>query len=923
MPLSSLSGALSRIAGAFSIKNSPPGGLAPAGLGDVVGGAYLDRARKQRQPTRVELLAEFRNAVFCCVNLNSDGVAGTPLRLFVQTRSGDPRPKCKVKALTKKQDMRLRAASAATGRIGGDVEIEEVTEHRWIDLMRSPNPWMGWHFISKLTSQYCDIEGNTYWWIGGRDPLGVPTEIWPLPSHLVQPYRNPLNSNSRDIIEYYLFTSYKTQYQIPPKDIIHFRMFNPWDPYTSGMSPLRAVFEFVNTTEKMLGHTQAALDNQARPDALVSPAEVIGGAEATRLEQKLNLKFRAAGYGGILVAESGMKVDPLQWSPADLQALEVFAVTKDVIYDAYGVPQALATKETNLANLQASLVQHGRFGIRPRCHLRDEVINRQVMPRYDETDRLFVASDNPVPEDDTFEHTQRKDMVSLGGMTLGEWRSAAGLDKAEWADVPRVPSGLQPVDETTGEPIQQEMGFGGSGGDASGSSAGGFNGGDKPKGDKPKEPDKAAGKEEKSLLADVMTLNESVRNGTLRRHAACFLLCKTHGISSDEAAELIERPPKPYELAREAIVRSKAARSKVIDVRLVSVAHMRQTTDYTCGSVAFATVLGHLGIHTDEMSAAEELGTTYEAGTPPAAILAACERRGINCDVAHEMSIEDLKGMTSSGRPVLCPIQQYGKGEEYERDESGHWVVVIGVDDSHVYQNDPSADGTKAMLHAEFLDHWHDKDAEGNAYARYGIAFPAAGYKAVNCGIDMKSFDEAAATWRKWVQAYTEAEMEAAREVARKEYAALEHRYSRPTALTIVGTSLAGSVATIDTMSGEAMIPFVASAELYTMLRAAKTVTEFDVWLKQNEVNVPGTTSVTDRLDKLIALASRETPAPVVNVQVPEQPAPVVNIQTPEIIVNVPPPPAASVVVNVPPAKPLRRRVERDDEGNITNIIDE
>ena len=51
---------------------------------------------------------------------------------------------------------------------------------------------------------------------------------------------------------------YRTQFQIPPEEIIHFRMFNPWDPYTSGISPLQATFEFVNVAEKMLGHTQAA-----------------------------------------------------------------------------------------------------------------------------------------------------------------------------------------------------------------------------------------------------------------------------------------------------------------------------------------------------------------------------------------------------------------------------------------------------------------------------------------------------------------------------------------------------------------------------------------------------------------------------------------------------------------------------------------
>jgi HK97 family phage portal protein len=565
-------------------------GIVPPGVGDVYGSVYLDSARKQRVPTRQELFFQFRNSVFVCCNLNAEGVVSTPLKLYVQTKTGDPRPKCRVKSISKKADYWIRSSSSMSGAVSGDADVEEVTDHPILDLWAKPNPWMSWAFLSRLTTLYMDLVGNTYWWIGKPNRLGIPKEIWPLPAHLVYPWRAaPTSDENTDLVDYYLFTSYRMQYMIPPEEIIHFRMFNPWDPYTSGISPLHATFEFVNTAEKMLGHTQAALDNQARPDALVTPAEVVGRDEADRLEKKLNLKFRAAGYGGIMVAESNMDVKELQWNPADLQALEVYAITKDMIFDAYGVPQALATKDTNLANLQASLNQHARFGIKPRLVTRDEVLNRALIPLYDDSGRLFACSDNPVPEDETLLLNKRTAMSSTGTMKPNEWRTAEGLPEEPWGDVPRAPSTMQPLDDS-GIPIppklppgQQNGGQGSGGNSRSGNGKNGPKGGGSGgKGDKKKPKKDKKKKKKKGLIEAVTALNSKVGAGIMSRFSAVSILCREFDLTSDYADSLIAiEPPtrNPHLKTLADQIKDKAAKGDNLDWQEPDLKNVKNTKE--------------------------------------------------------------------------------------------------------------------------------------------------------------------------------------------------------------------------------------------------------------------------------------------------------------------------------------------------------
>jgi hypothetical protein len=141
-------------------------------------------------------------------------------------------------------------------------------------------------------------------------------------------------------------------------------------------------------TDKSVGYYQASLPGR-------NPVNVIGEDERHRIEEVWNQRFRRSGTARVLVAESAMNVALLNYSLADLGALAEYCYTRQDIANAFGVPIAFLTAESNLANLQAAESQHMKLAIHPGLLRRDQKLKEQLIPRFDPSKRLFLASEDP------------------------------------------------------------------------------------------------------------------------------------------------------------------------------------------------------------------------------------------------------------------------------------------------------------------------------------------------------------------------------------------------------------------------------------------------------------------------------------------------------------------------------------------------
>lgn len=408
--------------------------------GQWSGTSFVDAYKRNRNPTPNELLAELKNTAWTCASINAAVCAAYPPKLYVATSNGQARPKCATKAIQRAHEDDLRRRTPT--RIAKSQRIEEVIEHPLLTLLDQVNPVHNAFDLWELTTLYQEVHGSAYWYLSFGE-LGIPDEIWVLPSQNVTPKRKP---DSPNIVDYYQYRTGSIEQNFRPEEIIHFRYPDPRDPYASGLGPLRAAYENVSLTSEYVAFKKATWENAAIPSAVISPEEAIGEEERDRLEAQWNQKYRRGGAGKVLIAESNLKVNVLAHSMGDLAALAEYGKTKEDIANAFHVPISYLTSATNLANLQAAERQHMLLAISPRLQRRDEKINEQLIPIYDPTGRLFVASENPVPIDATVNLQSQAQDLKYGIITINEIRADRGLDPVPWGDTPWLPLQWAPTD---------------------------------------------------------------------------------------------------------------------------------------------------------------------------------------------------------------------------------------------------------------------------------------------------------------------------------------------------------------------------------------------------------------------------------------------------------------------------------------------
>jgi HK97 family phage portal protein len=411
--------------------------------GQWSGTSYVDSFMRNRDPNSNELLAELKNTAFSCASINAAVCAAYPPRLYVATRSpNEAEPRCFTIPVEKKVEKRLRSLPWLPRHITKANRIDEVLDHPLLTLLLQVNPVHNSFDLWELTTLYQEVHGSAYWNLE-FDGLGIPKNIWILPSQNVTPKREP---DSPLLVDYYQYRTGTNEKRFRPEEIIHFRYPNPRDPYTSGLGPLRAIWEQQTVNSDFAAFKKARLENRAIPDAIVSADEVMGEEERDRLESQWNSKFRRGGAGKVVVSDHGLRVNLLNQSLGDVALLADMKANKEDIANAFHVPISFFTTNTNLANLLASQSQHMSLAISPRLIRRDEKLNEQLLPLYDPTGRLFVASEDPIPVDADAALAQKELDLKYGVVTINEVRTERGLTESNWGNQPWLPLMWAPTD---------------------------------------------------------------------------------------------------------------------------------------------------------------------------------------------------------------------------------------------------------------------------------------------------------------------------------------------------------------------------------------------------------------------------------------------------------------------------------------------
>jgi len=383
------------------------------------------------------LVAKYRGWTYIAASVNGAAVASTPLRLYAtvgpdermpESRDGggcgEPLSEKQIDTMCKQNSKRL------SPRLRRADKIVEIFDHPFLDMMSNPNPWATQFEFMEGTSVFSDITGDSYWQVTMDKRLGIPKQLYLLPSQFVR-----IVPDKTKFIKGYLFgRNAQNRVAFKPNEILHIKQFNPQDAYY-GLGCLEAAIVAVNNYDSMDNYEGALTANMGVPGQVVSYKGRLKAEDIPKLEAEWNRTMKGVRNAGrTKVASSEYEIKETGFSPREMGFLQGRKWTRNEIANSFGVPiSMLETENVNKANAQAGNEQYARRSITPRLRRIEDKINDQLIPMYDEP-RLFAAFDNPVPEDEEFNAKKAENTFKANLITQNEGRRLIGEGAVEGGD---------------------------------------------------------------------------------------------------------------------------------------------------------------------------------------------------------------------------------------------------------------------------------------------------------------------------------------------------------------------------------------------------------------------------------------------------------------------------------------------------------
>lgn len=411
----------------------------------------------KKQPfSYASAVKSYSSWVYAAANLNAVAVASQPLRLYVRSRGGRKlwntrAVPARVKAFHAGalEHLPSRHVIRKAAEYGDDYEVV-ADNHPVLDLLERVNPYQNGYDATVLRILYTELTGNAYLHPVVDKSLGVPVELWTMPSQFVE-----IVPGKQKFIDGYLYGASREQRALFAADeVIHFKRPNPNDLYY-GIGKAEAAWGAIMSNDEIHSMDYHFFANKARPDWLMTIKGMVSPDELDRLEKQIDEKLRGSKRTGrFLTASADVDIKPLSFPPKDLQGRSDIV---EEIAAVFGVPVSmLKANDPNLASATVGFASWKANTILPLLRMDEEVLNQALLPMFNIDGDAFLAYDNPVLSDERFEFEKHRSSVAGGIMTVNEARTRIGLDASDDPAADRLLMGNQPLGGPTGDPAAPE-----------------------------------------------------------------------------------------------------------------------------------------------------------------------------------------------------------------------------------------------------------------------------------------------------------------------------------------------------------------------------------------------------------------------------------------------------------------------------------
>lgn len=315
------------------------------------------------------------------------------------------------------------------------VEVDEIFEHEALSLLHFANTQMTHFDLVIATQTYLDLVGEAFWIMLRNN--GKPAELYP-----VRPDWMSIKPSKTDIVDSYIYRPGGVMTEgivFPATDVIHFKYFNPINPYR-GKGSVQAAAMPIDIHTYAQEYNRNFFFNSALPGLVFTTDQKLNEQTIKRFMESWQQKFGGKNNSNkVAFVGGGLKPDKVSQTAKEMDFAEMQKMMRDDILAVFKVPKAIVglTEDVNRANAEATTRTFMERVVTPRMIKFVAHLNEFFLPNWGED--IFFDFDDPAPEDTDQKLKIYESGLSLGWLTRNEVREQENLPPVEGGDVLYIP----------------------------------------------------------------------------------------------------------------------------------------------------------------------------------------------------------------------------------------------------------------------------------------------------------------------------------------------------------------------------------------------------------------------------------------------------------------------------------------------------
>lgn len=331
-------------------------------------------------------------------------------------------------------------------------DVKEIDSHDSLDVLQAVNAMATRYDLFYSLQTFKDIYGEAFWWLlkDGNKIVG----IYPW----LQPARMGIELADDGQVKGYIYQvpGNREFITFPADEIVHFKRFNPKDPYR-GLSLVRAAQYALGLEREAQNWNYKFFENSAQPAGVVSfPTKLDREQQELLRSQWGRMHEGTAKSHRIAILTHDGKYTATGLSQKDMDFLEQQKYGRDQILSILRTPLAVINPDESINRATAEAAQSYFFErvVKPQLLQIVNTLNEFYLPHFDKTGQLYFDFWNEGPRDVEAALRSYEVGINTGSLSPNEIRELEGRDPIPDGDNYYLPFNLMPIGEA---PEQEEV----------------------------------------------------------------------------------------------------------------------------------------------------------------------------------------------------------------------------------------------------------------------------------------------------------------------------------------------------------------------------------------------------------------------------------------------------------------------------------